>query len=58
MEPENNNKAIEALQKEIEAAIQAGNAAELYLIIRDAEKVLAAAKEQLNKIISATTVPN
>ena len=57
MEPENNNKAIEALQKEIEAAIQAGNAAELYLIIRDAEKVLAAAKEQLNKFISAITVP-
>lgn len=57
MEPENNNKAIEALQKEIEQAIQAGSAAQLYFIIKDAEKVIAAAKEQLNKITSATTVP-
>lgn len=57
MEPENNNKAIEALQKEIEAAIQAGSAIQLHFIIQDAEKVIAAAKEQLNKITSATTVP-
>ena len=57
MKPENNNQALEALQKEIDAAIKAGSAAQLYFIIKDAEKVIAAAKEQLNKITSATTVP-